>query len=150
MTSRWPRRAPFEHVTDTKTVFERVLFVPDTYRPGEPSRLRVKYDEEHGLTWLADERVTSESPTAQVVDGGLAGHDLTEDEVRWLHRQLGELVDRWDAKSAGERACKLCGKPYTPSGPVWSRCDECRALPEDKVQELVRQRKRRQEQERRG
>ena len=149
MTSRWPKRAPFEHVVDTKTVFDRSLFVPDTYKPGQPSRLRVMYDDDYGLTSIADERTTSESPAAQTIDVA-AVFDLTSEEVRWLHRQLSELVDRWDGEAeAPTQACKLCGKDYkkteagssNPSTRTW--CDECRAAPVDKVNALLRARKKR-------
>jgi hypothetical protein len=95
-------REPFEHTVDTPTKFDRALFVPDTYKAGEPSRLRVMHDEDHGLTWIADEPVTSESATARPLDTDNGrGFDITEQEVRWLHRTLGELI-AWLEKRQSE------------------------------------------------
>jgi hypothetical protein len=59
-------------------------------------RWRVSY-ESYELAQINEEQVTSESPTAQRVEGGTHSiNHLTAEEVRWLHGVLGELVARMD------------------------------------------------------
>ena len=91
------RRPSFEFERDTAERFDHSLFVPGTYeRPGKPYRLRVLYEEDHGLTDIIDEATTSESATAEgFADEGLC-ITLTHEQVRWLHQQLGALIARWN------------------------------------------------------
>jgi len=105
-------RAPFEYTLDTDDRFDRVLYTPGTYenpsRPGKatPTRLRVLWDD--GIISIGDEPVTSEARTSQPIkDAGLYLY-VTDDELRWLHRTIGELVgmldeaEKVDAAKAGE------------------------------------------------
>jgi hypothetical protein len=56
-------------------------------------RLRLEYDDEDsGLTEIADEAMTSNSIKACVIPGKGSILCLQEDQVRWLHEQLGRLV----------------------------------------------------------
>jgi len=64
VSKRWPRRKPIEHARDTADRFDHALLVPDTYKPGSPSRLRVLYEEDQGLAVLSDDRVSSELASA--------------------------------------------------------------------------------------
>jgi len=74
---------------------ERERRAPNEESPkGEHWRQRVEYDDQYGLTLVADERLTSPSKNAQVTDATTI--ELTDPAVRWLHATLGELVAAWD------------------------------------------------------
>lgn len=65
-------------------------------------RLRV-WRSPFDITNLVEEQVTSANPTAEVIDDGERSRILlTRQEVRWLHAQLGELVQIIDAEDATE------------------------------------------------
>lgn len=98
----------FEHVCDTDARFDRSLFVPDLYLGKRKDgtiidhgafRLRVFHDADFGgQTSIAEEDTTSEAATAQAIDGRGKELVLTEEQVRWMHKQLGELIVWLDAK----------------------------------------------------
>ena len=94
VSKRWPRRKPIEHARDTADRFDHALLVPDTYKPGSPSRLRVLYEEDQGLAVLSDDRVSSELASAVAFESVGIG-ELTHLEAVWLHRTLGALLGRW-------------------------------------------------------
>lgn len=65
---------------------------PGTVSRDEHWRLRIEADAPGGNVEVADERMTSSRPTAQVMTGEKHSLFLTQDEARWLHRQLGEFL----------------------------------------------------------
>ena len=93
------RRPPTEHQIDTESRFDHFIFVPGLYEnPGSPCRLRVFFEEDHGLTEISDEQTTSDGTTAQTYENRHNVHlECTSTQTRWLHRTLGALIDRWDA-----------------------------------------------------
>lgn len=104
-----PSRPPFAFARDTAKKFDHFSFTPGTYEPSgdaskcpwHPVRLRVLWEEDFGLVNLDEEEVTSESATSEAISDGVAqGFCVTEEQVRWLHQTLGELVARWDASAA--------------------------------------------------
>lgn len=84
-------------IDDNRTRFLRTR--PDNDGPkGHAWRLRVEWDPHtNGLTEIAEEKLTSSGPNAQVYAGGHV-LDLTEDQTVWLHTTLGELVAHRDSK----------------------------------------------------
>jgi len=113
------RKPSTEYQTETADTFDHSLFVPGLYeKPGKPNRMRVLFEEEHGLTDIIDEETTSEGPAARsYANGANVNLSCTDQQVRWLHRTLGALVARWDAGEAyGET-----GDRSEPPGAVLAR-----------------------------
>lgn len=101
-------RPPIRHVLDADAAsgarsLERHLYIPATYvAVGKPSRLRVEYDPTADamfaeLVEIADEETTGESAHARRLVHTPRALHLTEIEVRWLHAQLGDVVQVLDA-----------------------------------------------------
>jgi|HubBroStandDraft_5_1064220.scaffolds.fasta_scaffold14764_3 hypothetical protein len=57
---------------------------------GEHWRTRVEYDDDWSLTTVAEERVTSSNPGAQVLAAETL--ELTDEAIRWLHAALGDVL----------------------------------------------------------
>jgi hypothetical protein len=71
--------------------YERERRAPSDEVPrGEHWRTRVEYDDAWSLTTVAEEKLTSGGPGAQVVVGETL--ELTDDAIEWLHRVLGDVV----------------------------------------------------------
>lgn len=76
---------------------ERIRLSTDEQDP----KYRLRIEDDGQLFELADEALTSASPRAQPVRGKRAAVYMTEEEARWLHGALGELLDE---RKAGEQA----------------------------------------------
>lgn len=86
-------------------VFDRKRLSHESSEPKRNKfyRLRVYWSDDYGLTSVADEQISSLSDIAQRLDDGDHTElQLTSDEVRWLHKQLGDLVKVLDANSSLE------------------------------------------------
>lgn len=81
--------------------FDTFMYVPGTYSTvGEPWRLRVWYDSDHGLVEISDERATSENVTAETVpDEHNQIVQLTDEQLIWLHGALGKLIVKMGERS---------------------------------------------------
>ena len=83
----------------------RVAYFPDTNPQGEEWRLRVEFDPEWGLAVIADEKMASVGGEQVSVATTL---ELTEEEVRWTHSALGELVAMWDGPPPPSKPTPWC------------------------------------------
>ena len=101
------KREPFERDASTPTRFDRRLYTPDLYpdQKGDPWWLRLTYDEDDGNVVIELGAATSESPAAQtLVTAGGKEVQLSEDEAKWLHARLGELLARLEVIDADSHA----------------------------------------------
>lgn len=73
--------------------YERERRAPSDEVPaGEFWRTRVEHDDGWSLTTVAEEKLTSNGPRAEVLAAETL--ELTDEAVAWLHAALGELVAR--------------------------------------------------------
>lgn len=64
---------------------------------GKVWQKRLEWDSEDGnFTEVADELMTSGSENSEVVKGKGAILTLRQDDVRWLHAELGALLAHWE------------------------------------------------------
>lgn len=91
-------------------IFKRTLASDaSNVKRGEFYSLIVERDPDHGLTTIRDAKVTSHRHNAEVLEDEAEPVALTPDEVRWLHAQLGELVQVLDAETAAAPDTNGCG-----------------------------------------
>ena len=129
-----PSREPFEYVRDKGAVFDRVVYTPGTYEPHplppgpprwSPIRVQLLWDPDFGPVELCESEVTSEKPGAQELNGtSYRSLQMVESECRWLYRQLGELIARWDLRDAELRAATGVDQPLLTSGEAAALDDE--------------------------
>jgi hypothetical protein len=100
---------------------EREIRHPETDCPrGEHWRTRIEFDDEFGVTYLADEQLTSAAKRAQFIEGTTL--EFTEETVRWVHATFGELIRYWDRRNGDPK------KPDLPLARPQNDVDHVEAL----------------------
>lgn len=74
--------------------FERIRIAPDESPKGEHWRQRIAYDDDWGLTLVAEERTSSNKKAANVVEATTI--ELSLDALKWFRDQASELLAKWE------------------------------------------------------